>query len=186
MTTVSLRTSFLKPLIPVPVRRTCARAAKLSPDFYESFTCRPGHGADTAQYNLVARRSADDHRSSRSGCVPRASRSPGGKFTTGGDCSIGENAVQYWVRRNKKGGHEQATPSTPFSEIRGAVLCHHDQDRGWIEWTDNRLNVYSVASGRNRIALYEWWATEAGPKSLARLESVELSPSISSISSSRR
>ena len=103
VTTVSLRTSFLKPLIPVPVRRTCARAAKLSPDFYESFTCRPGHGADTAQYNLVRGGSlmaTDFAKRLRTEGIPVSGRT----FTTGGDCSIGENAAQYWVRRNKRGG----------------------------------------------------------------------------------
>ena len=164
VTTVSLRTSFLKPLIPVPVGRTCQRAPKLTPDFYESFACRPGHGVDTVQYNLVRGgplMTADFLKRLRTEGIPVS----GGKFTTVGDCSIGENAVQYWVRRNKKGGHEQATPTTPFSEIRGVVLCHHDQNRGWIEWTDNRLNVYSVASGPSPALLYQWWATEAGPLS---------------------
>ncbi|HUK94662.1 MAG TPA: serine/threonine-protein kinase [Gaiellaceae bacterium] len=164
VTTVSIQTSFLKPLIPEPVRRTCQRAPKLSPDFFETFACRPGHGVATAQYNLVrggTLMTQDFLKRLRLEGIPLAN----GKFTTGGDCSIGENAVQYWVRRNKRGGHDQATSTTPFSDIRGIVFCHHDQHRSWIEWTDNRLNVYTVASGSDPTQLYQWWATRAGPLS---------------------
>jgi len=159
----SAQTSFLKPLIPEHVRQTCSRAPKLSSDYFETFTCRP-NGVGTAQYNLV-----------RGGALMRADllkrlRAEGypvsnGGFTTSGDCSIGENAVQYWVRRNKRGGHEQAKPAASSSDIRGVVFCHHDQHRSWIEWTDNRLNVYTVASGPNAALLYQWWATQAGPLS---------------------
>ncbi len=164
VTTVSVQTSFLKPLIPTAVQRMCTRAPKLSSDYFETFTCRPGRGVGTVQYNLVrggALMRADLLKRLRTEGVPVS----GGRFTTTGDCSIGENAVQYWVRRNKRGGHEQATPATPFSDIRGVVFCHHDQHRSWIEWTDNRLNVYSVASGPNADLLYQWWATQAGPLS---------------------
>jgi hypothetical protein len=161
VTTVSVQRSFLKPLIPTPVQRTCARAPKLSSDYFETFTCRP-EGVGTVQYSLV-----------RGGALMRANLLKrlstegvpvsNGRFSTSGDCSIGENAVRYWVRRNKRGGHEQATASAPVSEIAGVVFCHHDQHRSWIEWTDNRLNVYSVASGPNATVLYQWWATQAGP-----------------------
>ena len=164
VTTVSIRTSFLKPLIPAPVRSTCQRAPKLSSDFFETFVCRPGNGVGTVQYNLVrggALMMGDFLRRLRAEGIPVSN----GRFTTSGDCSIGENAVQYWVRRNKRGGHDQATPTTPFTDIRGIVFCHHDQHRSWIEWTDNRLNVYSIASGPDPTRLYQWWATQAGPLS---------------------
>jgi hypothetical protein len=163
VTTVSVQTSFLKPLIPTPVQRTCARAPKLSSDYFETFTCRP-EGVGTVQYSLVrggALMTADFLKRLRAEGYPVSN----GRFTTSGDCSIGENAVRYWVRRNKRGGHEPATPASPLSDIRGVVFCHHDQHRSWIEWTDNRLNVYTVASGPNANLLYQWWATEAGPLS---------------------
>jgi serine/threonine-protein kinase len=161
-TTLRLKTSFLQPLIPVAVRRSCKRAPKLTPDYYESFACRPGHGVDTVQYNLVRGQILMKQHFLKRLRV-EGFTSFGGAFTSSGDCSIGENAVQYWVVRNKKGGHDQASSGTPASEIKGAVLCHHDRNRYWIEWTDNRYNVFSVASGPSGIRLYDWWATRAGP-----------------------
>jgi hypothetical protein len=79
-----------------------------------------------------------------------------------GDCE-GADGLRYWVVRNKKGGHEQTPSSPPSSQIKGEVFCHHDPSRSWIEWTGDRLNMYSVAIGRDPPRLYEWWASRGGP-----------------------
>jgi hypothetical protein len=67
--------------------------------------------------------------------------------------------------RNKRGGHEQLPTSVSSfdSRIKGAVLCHQDQHLSWIEWTDDRENIFSFARGPDPIALYQWWLTRGGP-----------------------
>ena len=86
----------------------------------------------------------------------------GDVITVSGDCATGDG-VRYWAVRNKKGGHEQESSSTPTPATRGAVSCHHDRNLSWIEWTDDRLNVFSVATGRDPIPLYAWWRPPADP-----------------------
>jgi len=161
--TTKVTESFLRPLIPLPVR-ACRRAPKLTKDVFETFTCEPGHGVDSVQYSLFRgdglMTTQFDRRLTAHG-IPVVA----GAFTSGGDCSIGENAAGYWVRRNRRGGHASSSLSPPSPQIRGAFLCYHDQHRGWIEWTDARHLVYSVASGRNPVRLYEWWAEQGGPRS---------------------
>jgi serine/threonine-protein kinase len=162
--TTKVTESFLQPLIPAPVWATCARAPKLRRDVFETFSCEPGHGVDSVQYNLFRGQSLMNDRFHRR-LTARGIPVFGSTFTSGGECSIGENAVGYWVRRNRRGGHNPSTFSPPSPQIRGAFLCYHDQHRGWIEWTDNRLLVYSVATGRDPVRLYEWWAAQGGPTS---------------------
>jgi serine/threonine protein kinase len=154
--------SFLLPHIPVAVRRSCKPAAKLSPDYYETFSCRPAGGVDSVVYNLarggVLMQNHFFQRLRDQG-VPVFDNT----FTSSGDCAAGDKAVRYWVVRNKKGGHDQATASAASFQIKGALLCHHDANRSWIEWTDNRLNVFSIATARDPNSLYAWWATRGGP-----------------------
>jgi hypothetical protein len=160
--TTQVTETFLRPLIPLPAR-ACQKAPKLRQDVYETFTCEPGHGVDSVSYSLFVggglMNTRFDRRLTAHG-IPVVA----GTFTREGDCSIGENAAGYWVRRNRKGGHDPSGLLPPAPQIRGAFLCYHDQHRGWIEWTDDRHNVYSVASGRNPVRLYEWWAEQGGPK----------------------
>jgi len=152
--------TFLRPLIPLP-KRACQKSPKLTKDVYETFTCEPGRGVDSVRYSLFvggALMNALFDRKLTAHGIPVVD----GVFTRGGDCSIGENAAGYWARRNRKGGHEPSDLSPP--QVHGAFLCYHDQHSYWIEWTDDRHNVYSVASGRSPVRLYDWWAEQGGPR----------------------
>jgi hypothetical protein len=48
--------------------------------------------------------------------------------------------------------------------VKGWVLCHQAGNRSWIEWTDNRVNVYANANGPDGQRLYDWWSRLAGPR----------------------
>jgi serine/threonine protein kinase len=160
--TVRVLVSRLRPLIPVAFRRECKQTEKLSPDYYETFLCHPGGGVTSVVYSLARGGTLmQNHFFSRlrNQGVPVFDNT----FTSSGDCEAGDKAVRYWFVRNRKGGHNQATPSTSSLQIKGAVLCHHDPNRSWIEWTDNRLNVFAIATGRDPFSLYAWWAARGGP-----------------------
>ncbi len=153
---------LLRPLIPPGIRGTCTEQGKLSPDFYLSVACRPRGGADRVQYSL-ARGGPQMLRHFlnrvRAEGIPVSGNTP----VTSGDCSIGEKAVQFWVARGR-GGHVALTAPGPTDQIKGDVLCHQEGDRSWIEWTDNRLNVYTTAYGPEALRLYDWWSRLAGPR----------------------
>jgi serine/threonine protein kinase len=162
--TTTIRTSLLQSMIPSKVQDTCAPGSKLTTDFLETVVCRPGGGVERAQYNLargfplMKSYFLDRVRAEKIDVVS-------GDFISSGDCGVGEKAVQYWIPRSSTGGRQPAA-SPPFSKIRGAVLCHHERNRAFIEWTDNRRNVYARASGPESKfdELFLWWENEAGPR----------------------
>ena len=162
--TTTVRTSFLQAMIPPKVLSSCEPGGKLSTDFYESFDCRPGSGAQEVRYHL-ARSGPLMHNYFATRLRRENIHTFDDRFTPSGDCAVGEKAVQHWVARNKKGGHQTALAEEPL-QPRGDVLCHHEGDSAWIEWTDNRLLVYAIAQGpRSKFNdLYQWWSTQAGPR----------------------
>jgi Protein kinase domain len=162
--TVTLRTSLLLPHIPVTFRRTCKLAPKVSKDYLESQVCHPGGGVGSVEYDFTrGRATMQTHffQRLRDQGVPLLSDNV---ITSSGDCAVGDG-VRYWMLRNKRGGHEQLPTSVSSSDsrIKGAVLCHQDQHLSWIEWTDDRENIFSFARGPDPIALYQWWLTRGGP-----------------------
>jgi serine/threonine protein kinase len=155
-------TDFLGPLIPPAIRSTCSSRGKLSPDFYLSVVCQPRDGADRVQYNL-ARGGPQMLRYFLNRVRAEGISVSGNTPFMSGDCSIGQKAVQFWVARGR-GGHVALTAPTPSDRIKGDVLCHRDGDQSWIEWTDNRLNVYARAYGPESLQVYDWWSRLAGPR----------------------
>jgi hypothetical protein len=91
--------------------------------------------------------------------IPVNGRTP----ETSGDCSVGVKGVQFWKPRGRT-GHVALTSPTPQDRIRGDVLCHRQAGRSYIEWTDNRVNVYATAYGPDPLSLYDWWSRVAGPR----------------------
>jgi Protein kinase domain len=161
-TVVAAGTDFLRPLIPPAIRGTCSSHGKLSPDFYLSVVCRPRGGANRVQYNL-ARGGPQMLRYFLNRVRAEGISVSGNTPFMSGDCSIGQKAIQFWVARGR-GGHVALTAPTPSDRIKGDVLCHREGDRSWIEWTDNRLNVYATAYGPESLQVYDWWSRLAGPR----------------------
>jgi hypothetical protein len=78
-----------------------------------------------------------------------------------GSCSEPESAsVRDWTQM---GSHRtQLFPSTP-GRPRGRLLCYASP-YGWAaaEWTDQLNDVYAVAYGTSRYAIYRWWRVRSG------------------------
>jgi serine/threonine-protein kinase len=160
----TVQNDFLKPLIPPKILRTCNGQGKKSTDFYVSYFCAPRGGADHAEYDLAI--SPDKMRDE----FKRRARGEGfqffgDSFQPSGDCSFGGKALQYWAVRSGI-GHTALDPATPPDNrrVKGWVLCHQAGNRSWIEWTDNRVNVYANANGPEGQRLYDWWSRLAGPR----------------------
>ena len=153
--------SFLRPLIPAQIRATCTRG-KFGTNFYVSYFCRPGNGADHVTYSLAIggpQMIAQFYKRARAEGIPLFA----GTFQPSGDCSVGEKAIQKWVPR-AGAGHTALAPGIVSDRIKGNVLCHREGGRSWIEWTDSRLNVYASANGSDGQVLYDWWSRLAGPR----------------------
>jgi hypothetical protein len=162
--TTTVENDFLRRLIPPPILGKCGSPGKQSTSYYVSYYCSPGNGADHVTYNLgIGPRQMIDEfrkRAQREGIQFFAD----GSFQPSGDCTVGERAIQYWVPRRGT-GHTALDPGIPPGDrAKGWVLCHRTGNRSWIEWTDNRLNVYANAYGPEGQRLYDWWSRLAGPR----------------------
>jgi serine/threonine-protein kinase len=159
--TTTVENDFLRALIPPGIRSTCSRG-KLGTNFYVTYYCRPGNGADRATYSLaIGPAQMLNQFFSRAHAEGIAIFE--GTFQPSGDCSVGEKAIQRWKVR-AGAGHTALTPSSASETAKGDVLCHSEGGRSWIEWTDNRLNVYATANGPDGQRLYDWWSRLAGPR----------------------
>jgi hypothetical protein len=87
---------------------------------------------------------------------------PGLQVTPVGSCPDGSTtAVRDWTQPSST-TRTQKFPTTP-GVARGRLLCY-TSGFGWsaLEWTDTNNDVYSVAYGRTRPALYRWWRVRGG------------------------
>jgi hypothetical protein len=86
---------------------------------------------------------------------------PGHAVQPVGVCGQDTLAVRDWMEPRPR--HAVQISARNSGRPAGRLLCY-DSGTGWsaIEWTDNRLDVYSVAYGDNRSPLYRWWATRGG------------------------
>ena len=68
-------------------------------------------------------------------------------------------ALQDW-RRTSAGGHE---PVQEGERARGRVICYRRNGWAAVEWTDQDVDVYSVAYGPDLGRLIQWWKGKSGP-----------------------
>jgi serine/threonine-protein kinase len=159
--TTTVQNDFLRALIPPAIRSTCSRG-KLRTNYYVSYFCKPGNGADHVTYNLAIGRAQMLNQFFLRAHAEGVGIS-GGAFQPSGDCSVGEKAIQRWAVR-AGAGHTALTAASGSGAAKGDVLCHSEGGRSWIEWTDDRLNVYATANGPDGQRLYDWWSRLAGPR----------------------
>jgi serine/threonine-protein kinase len=152
--------SLVTPHVPVAFRKTCSLAPKLSRAFLETQVCKP-RGVGSVKYTFFTGRPSMQTYFFQRLRGQGVSLLYGNVITPSGDCEAGGTGINYWTVRNKKGGHIPANSLT--AQVKGAVFCHHDRSRSYIEWTDDRVHIYSLAIGRDPTQLYLWWAALGGP-----------------------
>ena len=147
-------------LVPPAVRATCVHTAPPSPDFSASVACTPGHGANTVSYSLPLSASR-----MRAQAISDANRvgigRPGQPLNAFGTCGTDSRALRDWTE-TADGRRIPLTKKIERKAI-GRLLCYSQNDWSALEWTDTRVDVYSIAYGPSRAALYRWWATRGGP-----------------------
>ena len=144
----------------IPTRvEPCSRTEPLTEDFSAGFVCRPrGQGVTRVHYYKPrsGRRMAPYFEKR---AVAEGLHVPGTTFSPTSQCGD-PPALREW-RRTGNAGHR----SLGFGETNadGRFLCYRQNRWAAFEWTDNDVDVYSIAFGKDLIRLRRWWETRAGP-----------------------
>jgi hypothetical protein len=137
---VDARLAALLAHVPAAIRATCVEVEEVGA--VVSVACTPPDpGVDSVRYTQYVSETAMD-------AAYDADVAEYGDGADGSSCAEGPATGPYTI-----GG-----------VTAGRVLCFRDLGRAWIEWTDERLDILSVADriDANFEELYEWWL-EAGP-----------------------
>jgi hypothetical protein len=149
-------------LVPVQLQPSCVRANPPTPDFDTSVTCAPSDLSVTSVRYSHARSWRRMHDQLLERAWAEQAALPGAQVTPIGSCPhAGKAAVRDWTQPSSA-TRTQMFPSTP-GVARGRLICY-TTGFGWsaLEWTDTNNDVYSVAYGRSRYALYRWWRVRGG------------------------
>jgi serine/threonine protein kinase len=150
-------------LVPVPLRSSCTHAPPPTPDFSASVVCTPS-GAPIQSVTYSVPRSASRMRANLLGDVYRTGVGrPGVAVSPSGHCGTSAVAVRDWGE-TASGRRLEKAKGMKLKTL-GRLLCFTRNDWSAAEWTDTRVDVYSVVYGRTPAAVYRWWATKAGPLS---------------------
>jgi Protein kinase domain len=145
-------------LVPESIQPHCKAKERLTLDFKSSIVCTPpGNAVRRVEYNdaeSAARMS--DHFVRR--IWAEGILFPGEDIQPREHCGS-PPALQEW-RRTTGGGHE---PVEPGEEAKGRMICYRRNGWAAIEWTDQDVDVYSLAYGPDLIRLFRWWKGKAGP-----------------------
>jgi serine/threonine-protein kinase len=148
--------------VPAQLQPSCTRASPPTPDFDTSITCAPAdpHVTSVRYSHADSGRRMSEYFRERAWAVQAAL--PGVQVSPVGSCpNAGKSAVRDWTEL-PDARRTQMFVSTPGA-ARGRLLCY-TSEFGWsgLEWTDTNHDVYSVAYGRSRYALYRWWRVRGG------------------------
>jgi hypothetical protein len=69
-------------------------------------------------------------------------------------------ALRDWRSRGQAGHRPVGIGETGAD---GRFMCYRQNSWAAIEWTDPRVDVYSIAYGQDLIGLRRWWEAKAGP-----------------------
>jgi Protein kinase domain len=137
----------------------CSRTEPLTEDFIAGFVCRPRAQGVTRvhYYKPLSGRRMGPYFEKRA--IAEELHVPGTQFSPTSHCGD-PPALREW-RRTGNAGHR----SLRFGETDadGRFLCYRQNRWAAIEWTDNDVDVYSIAFGKDLIRLRRWWESRAGP-----------------------
>jgi len=153
---------YLLQRVPASFQASCIEADPPSPDFSASVTCTPSDPNITSVHYSHAVSGARMRRQLLGSAYAHGAAVPGQPVRPGGSCPRPEStAVRDWTQSGA--GRAEMFATTPGS-VRGRLLCY-TSPFGWsaVEWSDTANDVYSVAYGKNRYAVYRWWRVRGGP-----------------------
>jgi hypothetical protein len=149
--------------IPETFRDRCRQARAPTPQFDESYVCRPGGPATVVRYShAVAGPAIAAYFRRRLRALGLPAPAPPARIRATGSCAAAElPAVEEWELL-VPGGHE-IVGETLVNASDGRVLCHESDGSAHVEWNTADLGVYAHAYGPSLAPLLGWWETSAGP-----------------------
>jgi len=150
--------STLLSYIPIGIEYRCQPMDRLTPDFSSSVSCPLANRAVArVEYHRAESgekmRQHFERRASAEGLATLGKR-----FQPRRHCGM-PPALREW-RRTKGPGHEAVQLG---EEPSGRFMCYRHGNWAAIEWTDQDIDVYSIAYGRDMSRLFDWWTRRAGP-----------------------
>ena len=148
--------------VPPPIRERCTPTEPPTPDFTASVVCRrPAPGIMKVQYSSPES-GARNNRYFDKRVRAEQERVPVVNLSPALNCHTPPPIRQWRTVRNA--GH-RPEPHTIGGNggYQGRFICYQSNWWAAIEWTDARVDVYSVAYGRDIGRLFRWWRRQAGP-----------------------
>ena len=145
--------------VPTGIEHRCVSMERLTPDFRSSLTCPLGNAAAMWVQYHQAESGEKMRRYFERRVWAEDLGKPGERFQPRGHCGR-PPALRDWRRRSTGVGHE---PVEPGEETAGRFMCYRRGGWAAVEWTDQDVDVYSVAYGHDMGRLYAWWQRRAGP-----------------------
>src|SRR4051794_6770107 len=147
--------------VPASLRGSCVAATPPSPDFDASVACHPADpNVQRVDYShavsgLRMKQRLLDEAYAHLVAVPGEPVNPRRACQRPGAASVREWTVSA-------GRRSEVFPTTPGAP-HGRLLCF-TSPAGWAsaEWTDQSNDVYGVAFGKSRYAVYRWWRVRGG------------------------
>jgi serine/threonine-protein kinase len=147
--------------VPAGIQASCVRAEPPSPDFDTSIACAPADPNVTRVQYSHALSSLRMKQRLQERAYALQVAVPGQPVQPLGSCPVPDHvSIRDWTQAGSR--RTQLFATTPGA-VRGRLLCYASP-YGWAaaEWTDQRNDVYTVAYGKNRYALYRWWRVRSG------------------------
>jgi hypothetical protein len=139
--------------------RLCRRTAPLTADFSAGFECRPRDDAVRLVHYYKPRSGRRMIPYFEKRAVAEGLAVEGLPIEPVRHCG-NPPALREW-RRSGKAGHRSVNIGETGAD--GRFLCYRQNEWASIEWTDNDVDVYSIAYGPDLIGLRRWWESRAGP-----------------------
>ena len=146
--------------VPPSIREKCKPAEPPSPDFVSSVVCRPGGAIIKVQYSRPesgARNNRHFDKRARAEEAPEPESLPPGV-----NCHT-PPSIREWRTAGAAGHRPGPHRIGGRGGYQGRFICFRPSWWSAIEWTDARVDVYSVAYGRDLRRLFRWWKRSAGP-----------------------
>jgi serine/threonine-protein kinase len=144
--------------IPIPLR-LCRKTEPLTEDFSAGFVCTPRDQAVTRVHYFKPRSGRRMGPYFEKRAIAEGLATPGLALQPIRHCGA-PPAVREWLRQGKA-GHRSVNVGETGAD--GRFLCYRQNGWASIEWTDNDVDVYSIAFGDDLIRLRRWWESKAGP-----------------------
>jgi serine/threonine-protein kinase len=142
--------------VPVAIRPSCRPTEPPTPDFFASVVCTPSNDIIKVQYSRAASARLARYFSRR--VIGEQLGTPPLDASPDVNCSR-TPSVREWVAAGKVGHRPREVAGSP----QGRFICYPQSWWAAIEWTDARVDIYTVAYGRYIGRLFRWWRSKAGP-----------------------